>query len=195
MSIEKTLAERGGRYGDFSDHAKIAQDLQKVMHNARRASPVVGHPDAFKVGSWEVLSDVQRQALTVIADKIARILSGDPNYSDNWHDIQGYAKLAEDRLPQAAPDMFADEPATSIDDESPRMQAIGQNGNGGEHYSESAWIDWAGGSCPVDKGVKVEVRYRDRQEWHYDSGLPAWRYYWLHGGVRGDIVAYRPVTP
>ncbi len=33
----------------------------------------------------------------VIADKIARILNGDPNYKDNWHDIQGYAKLAEDR--------------------------------------------------------------------------------------------------
>lgn len=32
-----------------------------------------------------------------IADKIARILNGDPEYRDNWHDIAGYAKLAEDR--------------------------------------------------------------------------------------------------
>src|SRR5690606_10084595 len=31
--------------------------------------------------------------------KIARILIGDPNYADNWHDIQGYAKLVEERLP------------------------------------------------------------------------------------------------
>ena len=38
--------------------------------------------------------------LGTIADKIGRILSGDPNYADNWHDIQGYAKLVEDRLPK-----------------------------------------------------------------------------------------------
>lgn len=83
MSIEKTLQERASRYGDFTVHASIAQNLQCTMHT----SP-----------SWERLTDVQKQALTVIADKIARILSGDPNYEDNWHDIQGYAKLAEERL-------------------------------------------------------------------------------------------------
>jgi hypothetical protein len=47
--------------------------------------------------NWEALDAVKKQALTVIADKIARILTGDPEYKDNWHDIQGYAKLAEDR--------------------------------------------------------------------------------------------------
>ena len=82
MSVEKTLEERGARYGDFTDHALIAQEIQDVM----RAAP-----------GWGRLTAVQRQALTVIADKQARILSGDPNYTDNWHDIQGYAKLAEDR--------------------------------------------------------------------------------------------------
>jgi hypothetical protein len=82
MSVEATLAERGARYGDFSDHAIVAQGLQDVM----RCPP-----------GWAGLSAVQKQSLTVIADKIARILSGDPNYVDNWHDIQGYAKLAEDR--------------------------------------------------------------------------------------------------
>ena len=84
MSVSETLAERGKRYGDFSDHAKIAQAIQ----------------DDMRIGQgWARLDDVKRQALTVIADKIARILSGDPNYADNWHDIQGYAKLVEDRLP------------------------------------------------------------------------------------------------
>jgi hypothetical protein len=46
---------------------------------------------------WGRLTPDKRQALTVIADKIARILNGDPEYKDNWHDIGGYAKLAEDR--------------------------------------------------------------------------------------------------
>lgn len=83
MNLEQTLAQRGSRYGDFSVHAEIAQNIQDEMRNAK---------------GWVHLSPVQKQALTVIADKIARILSGDPNYDDNWHDIQGYAKLVEDRL-------------------------------------------------------------------------------------------------
>jgi hypothetical protein len=91
-AVEATLAERGSRYGDFTDHAQLCQDLQDVMRSFRNKGA--------DYCSWQTLSPVQKQALTVIADKIARILSGDPNYADNWHDIQGYAKLVEDRLPQ-----------------------------------------------------------------------------------------------
>ena len=92
MSLENTLAERGSRYGDFTDHAELAQELQDVMRGFRKPGP-----QGQIVNPWAKLDSVKRQALTVIADKIARILSGDPNYTDNWHDIQGYAKLAEDR--------------------------------------------------------------------------------------------------
>ena len=98
QNIEATLAERGSRYGDFTDNATICQRLQDVMRNT---SPV-----KVTGRGWHALSDDKKQALTVIADKIARILSGDPEYKDNWHDIQGYAKLAEDRckeLPAANP--------------------------------------------------------------------------------------------
>jgi len=83
MELKKTLEERGSRYGDFREHALIAQDLQDVMRLA---------------DGWKRLNPHQRQALSVIADKIARILNGDPNYADNWHDIQGYARLVEERL-------------------------------------------------------------------------------------------------
>jgi hypothetical protein len=34
----------------------------------------------------------------MILMKLARALNGDPNDTDNWHDIQGYAKLVEDRI-------------------------------------------------------------------------------------------------
>ena len=80
--IAATLAERGKRYGDFTVHARIAQAIQFTMRNE---------------DGWDRLTSDKAQALTVIADKIGRILSGDPEYRDNWHDIQGYAKLAEDR--------------------------------------------------------------------------------------------------
>lgn len=99
-ALETTLAERGNRYGDFSDHARIAQQLQDVMRNFTKLP--VPHTETFSTEyPWNNLSPVQKQALTVIADKIARILNGDPNYADNWHDIQGYAKLVEDRLPKS----------------------------------------------------------------------------------------------
>jgi len=88
MSIENTLAERGARYGDFKEHAAIAQDIQDAMR---------------KSAGWEKLAPDQKQALTVVADKIARMLNGDPNYIDNWHDIIGYAKLVEARLLAAQP--------------------------------------------------------------------------------------------
>lgn len=82
-SIEATLAERGARYGSFVHHAETAQALQDDMRGAH---------------GWDKLAPDQKQALSVIADKIARMLNGDPNYIDNWHDIIGYAKLVEDRL-------------------------------------------------------------------------------------------------
>lgn len=84
-SIEATLAERGSRYGSFKEHAQIAQNLQDAMRNTP---------------GWNNLAPDQKQALSVIADKIARMLNGDPDYIDNWHDIIGYAKLVEDRLNQ-----------------------------------------------------------------------------------------------
>lgn len=82
-SIEATLKERGSRYGSFLTHSVIAQGLKHTM---------------WCQDGWERLATDQQQALEVIADKIARVLNGDPNYIDNWHDIIGYAKLVEDRL-------------------------------------------------------------------------------------------------
>lgn len=85
MDIEETLAERGKRYGSFKSHAVIAQAIKEAMWNTSECG-------------WTRLTYDKRQALEVIADKIARILNGDPEYHDNWHDIVGYAKLVADTL-------------------------------------------------------------------------------------------------
>ncbi len=81
--IDKILRERGERYGDFRDHAVICQNLKVVM----KESP-----------SWIKCSASQKQALETIADKMARILNGDPNYDDNWIDIIGYSQLVLNEL-------------------------------------------------------------------------------------------------
>lgn len=82
--IDATLAERGKRYGEYKDHARITQDLKGIM----TAEPSYHNK----------LTADQRETLDMIAHKIGRILNGDPHYHDSWHDIVGYAKLTADLI-------------------------------------------------------------------------------------------------
>lgn len=41
------------------------------------------------------LSAPHQEALDMICIKLARIIEGDPNCEEHWHDIAGYARLAE----------------------------------------------------------------------------------------------------
>ena len=81
--IDDVLTERGKRYGVFRQHAYIAQGFKLIM---------------MQEEGWNRLADDQKEALEMIAHKIARILNGDPNYVDSWIDIAGYAQLVADRL-------------------------------------------------------------------------------------------------
>ena len=81
--IKTTLAARQSTHGSFKESAVTVQRLKTVM----RAAP-----------NWELLSGSQKEALEMIQHKIGRILHGDPNFHDNWHDIIGYTKLIEDQL-------------------------------------------------------------------------------------------------
>jgi hypothetical protein len=50
--------------------------------------------DCFKQGqNWREMDDAHRESLDLIATKIARILSGNPNDKDHWVDVAGYANL------------------------------------------------------------------------------------------------------
>ena len=81
--VEATLEERGKRYGEFDGHAFVTQSLKRVMR--------------FDKG-WDKLTNSQKESLEIIAHKIGRILNGDPNYADSWHDIAGYALLVGKEL-------------------------------------------------------------------------------------------------
>lgn len=83
VTVDATIGERGKRYGSFKGHAQVTQDIKGVMS---------GHP------GWLRLNSSQRESLEMIAHKIGRILNGDPNYADSWHDIAGYARLVEMEL-------------------------------------------------------------------------------------------------
>ena len=79
--IEETIAKRDESYGKYEDQAGISMDLIDIMIN----SP-----------NWYDIDKAKRQSLMMIQLKIGRLLNGNPNHTDSWHDIGGYAKLAED---------------------------------------------------------------------------------------------------
>lgn len=76
--IIDTLKERKSRYGAYSDNAYLTQALLGTC---------MIHP------GWGNLTPVQSETLHMIFHKVSRILNGDPNYHDSWHDIAGYATL------------------------------------------------------------------------------------------------------
>lgn len=81
--IQQVLLERGARYGKFTGHAQITQNLKLIMYTTE---------------NFAKLDADQKEALEMIAHKIGRILNGDPNYDDSWKDIAGYAELVAKRL-------------------------------------------------------------------------------------------------
>lgn len=83
VRTEDILAERGKQYGKFAQHANITQDLKALVYS---------HAAAHHVS----LSPSQREALDMILHKIGRIVNGNPNHTDSWDDIAGYAKLEAD---------------------------------------------------------------------------------------------------
>lgn len=81
--VSGTLVARKKVHGEFANDARTAQGLKHVMRDGV---------------NWDDLTFVQKEALEHIQTRIARILSGDPNHPDHWHDIQGFARLVEERL-------------------------------------------------------------------------------------------------
>ena len=71
-----TLNEREKTHGDF---AKVAHAAKGLKHTFQRGG--------------RRFTDVQAEALDLIATKLARIVCGDPNVIDHWEDIAGYARL------------------------------------------------------------------------------------------------------
>lgn len=72
--------ERKSVHGDWIVQSCLSASLKRRMHDGI---------------NWSNLSPHQKEALDMIAVKISRILSGDPNHEDHWDDIAGYAFLGK----------------------------------------------------------------------------------------------------
>jgi len=81
--IDKILEERGSRYGEYAKVAVVSQDIKAAIHEGIIAS-----------GKEETdIPDYIWESTDMIANKLARAVSGDCMYEDNWIDIIGYAQL------------------------------------------------------------------------------------------------------
>ena len=76
------LEEREHTHGTFEDNAIISQSFKRMF----RAGP-----------GWNQLSDIEREAMDMIALKFSRILSGKSMSRQHWEDVVGYAKLVEEK--------------------------------------------------------------------------------------------------
>jgi hypothetical protein len=83
IDIPEMLKQREEQYGSFESHSILSQNLQDVL---------ICFP------KWQSLPKIEKEALTMICHKMARILNGDPLYPDNWVDICGYSQLVVNYL-------------------------------------------------------------------------------------------------
>lgn len=84
-NVDKTLDARALNYGTFKDGAALMQSIKRTM-----AAHAATHNKTFADDQWE--------ALEMIVHKIGRIVNGNPDVTDHWVDIAGYATLIADRL-------------------------------------------------------------------------------------------------
>ena len=88
--VTEITKKRGSVYGPFLHNAIVAQAIKAALRNI---------PDPNNEGMrWENLPLDVREGLDLIALKMSRIVTGDPEYLDNWDDIGGYAKIVADRI-------------------------------------------------------------------------------------------------
>lgn len=83
------LLERSTTHGEFEHYAAVSQLLKNALVSGVR---------------WEHMQPAQREALEAVMGKLARIVTGDPDFLDHYRDIIGYTQRAMDytaKRPQA----------------------------------------------------------------------------------------------
>ena len=91
---EDLLNLREQTHGEYETTARIAQRLKIVIREEiefqKQSSALAGRDK-------KVFTGAQLESLDSICVKMARIISGDPNFAEHWNDVSGYAKLITDR--------------------------------------------------------------------------------------------------
>lgn len=99
--VNQTLADRAKLYSDipYGERARISQAIKEVLRSS---------------AGWTLLSSAEKEAMEMIAHKQARIVGGANMNPDNWHDIGGYAGLAEREVGEGQPKEVAPTPVAPL---------------------------------------------------------------------------------
>ena len=89
------IKERAKTHGDYKSTSAWSQSLKDMFRSG---------------GNWHNMNDGQKEALEMIAVKLARLLNGNPQFPDHWDDISGYGKLGANSI-ERVPDMASLEQA------------------------------------------------------------------------------------
>lgn len=81
-NVDLTLLERQSQYGCFEDVAFVTQGIIALLRKC----------------NYDNMPQPHQMALYMIASKMARLVNGDHNHIDGWHDIGGYSKLIENLI-------------------------------------------------------------------------------------------------
>ena len=79
MGAKQIIENRASTHGDYAEVSRTAQMIKAAISRN--------------------LPDYQREALDLIATKIARISCGNNDEPDHWIDIEGYARPVRERVP------------------------------------------------------------------------------------------------
>jgi hypothetical protein len=82
-SPDEVIAERGRTHGDYGQMSEVQAGLVRIL----TTSP-----------GWAQLRPTIQVFLLAVAQKLSRIVSGNPAEPDHYRDIGGYARLAEKSL-------------------------------------------------------------------------------------------------
>lgn len=172
---------------------------------------------AFNTITGRSLTEAEGWLLLQVLKDVRQWQNPDKYHADSAEDCVSYAALKAEALAQLAAaldsgikapgDIYADdphdtfgkplplplEPASVIDDESPRAAILGQNGEMAEEvYSAlDGWIEWKG-DWPQHGDFLVEVKLRDGTEHKGAEAEPISYWDWGRSGKPHDIIAYRP---
>jgi hypothetical protein len=148
----------------MEDNAELTWGLMRI---------IMAHP------GWDRLDDLKRHVTHMTMHKVARYLSGDPEYDDNWVDIVGYNQYVVNALREAegkraaAPDLSLTQVnhkelyqpgwARARDEELDESAALVRDGTA-EKPEQHRWLMVALGD--------TRLFIIDRNAYGWDCGLP-----------------------
>ena len=85
MNVDETLEQRGAIYGDYRTGVMARAEILGILNDIHMAEHNSNIPNVYNGMLFDVVNKLCRLAVS-------------PTHIDSWHDVQGYAKLAEDHF-------------------------------------------------------------------------------------------------